>query len=811
MFNNVWNETLTAWRGMLRRPGFALLATVTLSLGIASSVVSFGLIERLLLQPLPFPEARALYAAGLKLGNGSNAITPAEYRTLQALELEVDSGLVSNFPREAAVRVDRNSFPAMNIEVDKGFLRVLDVPMALGRGFVQAEMPESGPATTIVVSWRFWQERFEGRTDVLGAPVSVDGVPMSIVGVLPPDFRLPLPFDIMTPVALDAALADGRNYTAVLRLPDSVAAFGSRILESLRQHNFGSDQAEQMRNADFGITPLITLYRAPLREVLVLFMACSLCVLLLASVNVVNLMLLRMIRLRRSRAIRSALGSSRFRLVVPAVAEGILIGFLSALAGLLIAWLTVGVWRNLVPPAWQEFLMAESFGGWTVAFALMAGLVPAMIAALFGTWRDRRGAVGVQLNSEARSGTSVGVGKLTRGLVIVQITIGVFLLVVAGAFLRSLEQASHVDPGFATEQVWSFEVRPPNSSQLNGGALIERAERLLDRLRDLPAVEAATYATNMPIGAPLNYAFQRPGGDIFSVEFRGVGSSYFDTLDIPLLAGRLPGPGDHAGGEPVAFVNRAFVERRFGSDGDPTSDGMPLGERLEMPLPDGTLIDLRIAGVVQDTRQFGPTQPAPEIVYLPMAQLPTQMVDLLRQFVPLRYAVVARSDVSSTIDAVEAAVRAVFPEQPGIELKAFSDLLHDSTRQTRLILALVAVFAGLALSLSTIGMYSVVAVAAQARTREFAIRAALGATFARLAAKIMSDGMLQGGVGLVAGFVLAALAAGVISSLVPGISIGDPVILVPVALLTLASAIIASLVPARRLGGVSISRELGAD
>ena len=295
------------------------------------------------------------------------------------------------------------------------------------------------------------------------------------------------------------------------------------------------------------------------------------------------------------------------------------------------------------------------------------------------------------------------------------------------------------------------------------------------------------------------------------MEFRAVDSAYFDALEIPLLAGRLPGPGDRAGAEPVAFVNRAFVERRFENSGDAESDAMPLGERLDMPLPDGSVLELRIAGVVQDTRQFGPAQPAPEIVYLPMAQLPTQMLDLLRQFIPLRYAFVARTEISSMIDSVDAAVRAAFPEQPGVELRAFTDLLDDSTRQTRLILVLVAVFAGLALSLSTIGMYSVVAVAAQARTREFAIRAALGATFARLASKIISDGMLQGAAGLVAGFALAALAAGVISSLVPRISVGDPVILIPVALLTFASAVIASLVPARRLGGVRISRELNSE
>jgi len=809
MLSNLWSEALLSWRNTLRRPGFALLAIITLSIGIGACAISFGLMERLLWKPLPFPESSRVYAAGLQTGSGARFITPFEYRELADLEIVQEIGLVSGFPREVAVQRGRDSDSVVSVSADSGFLPTLGMPMRLGRSFMPAEVSGSGPPTTVIVSWNLWQRWFDGQPDVIGQSISLEGTPLTIVGVLPETFRLPLPFEVITPLALDEALADGRNYLSVVRLDEQTGAraAGEAVREGLRAAYLGTEDAENYRRAAFGLSPLEQHYRAFLQELLVLFLLCALCVLLLASVNVVNLMLLRLIATRQGRSIRGALGASRIRLLLPAVSEALLIGFFGAIGGLFLAWLAGGLTYRLVPPAWSEYLAGESIGSVTILMALLAGVIPALVAAFVSILRDRRTGEFSSLNDESRAGPSTRVGKLTRLLVIAQVTIGVFLLIVAGSFLRTLEQASRVDPGFAPENVWSFEVKPPHPSLMSASAMIERAERLRRELDALAFVERASYGTNLPVGQPLNYAFSRPGEDIFSVEFRGVAPAYFETVGIPLLAGRLPASHDRAGGEPVVVVNKAFVDRYFADAGGP-EPGRGLGARLEMPLPDKSRASLSIVGIVGDTRQFGPTQPAPPIVYMSWVQMPASLSDLLREFVPIRYALKTRGTDRLDVDALQRLVDVTFEGQPRLHPRSLAASFADSTRQTRVNLILIGSFAALALTLSTVGMYSVVAVATASRAREYAIRAALGAGVARLVAAVMKGGLLQAFLGLVLGIAVGLLGAGAIGALVPGLAVSDPIVLAGVAVVTIASAIAATIRPATAVARRNIAIQL---
>lgn len=808
MFSNLFSEALVSWRNTLRRPGFALLAIVTLSIGIGACAVSFGLIERLLLKPLPFPEASRLYAAGLQTGSGAHFITPFEYRELEDLELVDEIGLVSSFPREVAVLRGSESEPVFSVSADSGFLPTLGMPMRLGRSFVPEEV-SGGPPTATILSWALWQRWFDGQPDVIGQRITVEGTPLTIIGVLPEAFRLPIPFDVITPVALDEALADGRNYLSVVRLDEQVGgrAAGEVIRERLRAAYVGTEDAETYLRASFGLAPLKQQYRAFLQELLVLFLLCALCVLLLASVNVVNLMLLRLIATRQVRSIRGALGASRIRLMLPAVSEALLIGFFGAIGGLLLASLATGLSRHLVPPPWSEYLAGEAIGSTTLLMALLAGVIPALVAVLVGIVRDRQAAGFSSLNDESRAGPSPRVGKLTRLLVIVQVTIGVFLLIVAGSFLRTMEQASRVDPGFAPENVWSFEVKPPHPSLMSTSGMLERAERLRRELNGLAFVERASYGTNLPVGAPLNYAFNLPGEDTFSTEFRGVAPAYFETMGIPLRAGRLPASHDRAGGEPVVVVNQALVDRYL-PDADSPGENRGPGVRLEMPLPDNSRVALSIVGVVGNTRQFGPTQPAPPILYMPWAQMDAQLSDMLREFAPIRYALKTRGTDRLDIDALQRLVDATFEAQPRLQPRSLAAAFSDSTRQTRANLILIGSFAVLALTLSTVGMYSVVAVATASRAREYAIRAALGARVARLVGAVMRGGLLQALLGLALGITAGMLGAGVIGAVVPGLSVSDPVVLAGVAVVTIASAIVATIRPATVVARRNIATQL---
>lgn len=806
------DDLVQSCRSAARRPGFFLVAILALSLGIAASVVSLGLIERLLLQSLPFPQSEQLHAIGLEQPNGGVGITPREYHALENMNLPIEYGLAQNMPRKVTIQTDNRSEEAMAIRADSGFLSTLGMPMVMGRNFIEEEVADSGPATAAILSWQLWQRYFDGRSDVVGQSLDVGGALVSVIGVVPRDFRLNLPFDLILPTSLGSAHPDGRNYLAVARIDNggAVESISDRVGVQFTELYIGTDLAGSYQPDDFGIRPLSSLFGTQIRGLLVFFMLCALCVLLLASVNLINLMILRAVATRQYRAIRRALGATRFRLVLPMIGEGLLIGAGGTALGLLLAWVGTRFWGQLVPPAWKEFLVAESFGPFSLLFAVVAGIVPSILAGLIGLWRDRKGAL--TLESGSRSSQSLKVGRTTKSLVIVQVMLGVFLLIIAGSFLRSLIDASGVDPGFRYENVYNFEIAPPESLYPQAADLKGISDRLLDLFQQNPQFESVTFGTNLPVGSPLNYAFRWPDGDMFSAEFRGVAPSYFDTFDISVFAGRPLVRDDRQGGELVAVVNRAFVEyhvdavRSSGKD-----DGLPIGEILKAPLPAGGEMDLRIVGVVSNTRQFGPQRAAPPIVYMPYQQIPDGLLDSLREFAPLRYAIVPRGISIRMDESVRRMIDEVLSGRSRAVVSSLAQTFEQTTRQTRVNLMLIGVFAGLALTLSMTGLYSVVAVAAVTRTPEFATRAALGATTTRLFRRVLQDGLVKGCIGLAAGIGLALIAGGVIRSILPQVRVSDPLILVPVALIALIMTCLASLVPALRASRVDIAKKLRAE
>lgn len=311
---------------------------------------------------------------------------------------------------------------------------------------------------------------------------------------------------------------------------------------------------------------------------------------------------------------------------------------------------------------------------------------------------------------------------------------------------------------------------------------------------------AAAAGTNLPIGAPLNYSLQVPGGDMFSVEFRGISPGFLEAFAIPLRAGRDVAAGDGPGGAGVALVNEAFVRAHLTPDAaEPGGSAAVLGRLLEVPDPEtGALLPLRIVGVVGDTRQHGPEAAAPPMVYLPLAQVPDGLLQLLRDFAPLRFAVQVQGEPAAHAAAIRAAVAEVAPGQPIAHLQPLTELVRDSTDGTRLNLLLVGAFAGLALLLSAVGLYAVVAVASAARQREFGVRSALGARAGGLLGLVLGDGLRQVALGLALGLAGALALSRVLQAYLAGIGASDPLVLLAVAGVLAAVAVLASLLPALR-------------
>lgn len=795
------SELRQAWRAVLRRPGFLALAAATLALGIAASVAVVSLVDRVLLRPLPYPAPAELFAAGLLQGDGSASITPREYQAIRDLDGFAAIGLASHTARPVNLAEVDDPQMAGALWVDAGFLATLGPAMAQGRGFT-ADEDRPGAARAVVISHRLWQERFGGDPQVVGRTLSVEGVATPVVGVLPAGFRHAAPFDLLLPLALPAASSDdGRNFLAIARLRDAgeAQALAGEVDRRLRAIYAGTAGERWYATSRFGLRPLSGALGASSRPLLLLFLGGALCVLLLATVNLVNLMLLRALSRSHVNVIRSALGASTTRLALPQLAEGLLVAVVGVAAGLLLARGGLGLAAGWIPPSWFGGEAELRLGGFAWGFAIASGLAVALLAAGLGVWRGRSGQGARELVAGGRSGLGLGAGRLARTLVVTQVALAALLLTGAGLFARSLAQSATVDLGYRIEGRLGFELAPVRARFPDSASSKALAQRLLERLQTQPGVISAAAGTNLPIGAPLNYSVQVPGGEMFSVEFRGISPGFLEAFSIPLRAGRDVLASDGPDGAAVALVNEAFVRTHLAADPAASAPSALLGGLLEVPDPEtGALLPLRIVGIVGDTRQHGPETAAPPMVYLPLAQVPDGLLQLLRDFAPLRFAVRVQGEPAAHAAAIRAAVAEVAPGQPIAQLRPLAELVRDSTHGTRLNLLLVGIFAGLALLLSAVGLYAVVAVASAARQREFGVRSALGARAAGLLGLVLGDGLRQVALGLALGLLAALALSRVLQAYLAGISASDPLVLLAVAGVLATVALLATLLPALR-------------
>lgn len=800
---SVITEFHQAWRALLRRPGFLVLASVTLALGIAASVTVFALVDRVLLRPLPYPQPGQVFAMGLLQSGGPAAITPHEFQAVGELQGVVSRGIASR--DTGPVNLAETSAPEMvqAVSADIGFLDTLRPTLALGRNFV-ADEDVAGGSAAVIISHALWKRRFNGDPDVIGRSLQVEGVPTPIVGVLPRAFRYAVPVDIILPLRLPAASRDnGRNFIALVRLADDAAAPALSALVDARVKAVyaGTDTARFYRQSVFGLSALSAALSAQSRPVLMLFLASALCVLLLAAVNLANLMLLRSLARRHVAAVRGALGASTLRLATPMLAEGVLVGLLGVGSGLALAALVLQRLGERIPASWFGGAGELTLQGLPVAFALAAGVLVALLSALLGIRLGRTRDASRELVAGARSGPSRGSGRLSRGFVIAQVALATVLLCGAGVFARSLVDAAHVDLGYRTDGRIGFEIAPVRTLYPDAPAVRAMAARVVDRLRQLPGVQSAAAATNLPIGTPLNYPVQVPGQDMVSVEFRAVDEDFFSAFAIPVVAGRAFDGRDREGSEPVLVVNQSFARAFF----DAATDGFSqqvLDRSVQMPVDDGVLT-VRVVGVVGDTHQHGPEHAPPPMVYLPMAQLPDSVLQLLRGFMPLRFAVHVAGEPSTHVAAIVDAVAEVAPGQPVANVATVDDLVRDSTGGTRLSLLLIGTFATLSLALSVVGLYAVVAVAAGHRRREFGVRSALGSSRGRLFGLVLGDGLRQVLTGLAIGSLLAIATGRGLASVVTGLGHVDPLVWLLVALVLVAATLTACLLPALRAARVA--------
>jgi predicted permease len=503
--------------------------------------------------------------------------------------------------------------------------------------------------------------------------------------------------------------------------------------------------------------------------------------------------------------VRSALGASTAQLALPALGEGLLIGGLGAFGGLALAASALHVARAWLPAGWLD-PQAMPIGVHTIVLAFAAALAVAVLATSLGVWRGRSGAATRELAAGARMGTSVAAQRFGRLLVVAQASLATLLLASSALLAHSLWKLSRVDLGFDARGIVTFRLNPAAALYPDNAAVQRFAQSLLDRLRAEPGVREAALTTTLPIGAQFNVSMRLPDGSSppQAPQYRAVSTRSFATFSIPLVAGRVFADSDRGGAERVAIVNAAFARRYLHGEAVGQSIKVDDGDELPMPL-------MRIVGVVGDVRQFGPQEDAPPIVYVPLAQVPDGLFNLVRKFVPLNAAIRVNDAPAAYAERLRAVLREVDARQGVAGLRLLERDIADATSAQRMNAALVGLFAALAILLAGVGLYSVTAVAVAARRREFGVRAALGAPPARLLRGVLGRGLADIGIGLAIGGIAALALGRVLERFLFGVGVGDPLALAATAGLLLAAGLLATALPALRAARIAPMQALRED
>jgi predicted permease len=792
-FETLLWECRTAWQAALRRPRFLILHALTLAIGVAAFSITFALVDDFVLTPPPYMDPSRLVVIGPPTSSSYlTTISPQQYQALFGLPEFTNIGAAS-FMRMSPLKAAGDPFMGSNRPVSRSFLETLGVRLTVGRNFTEEE-DRSGGANAAIISDRLWTSQFGHATDILTRWIKLDGKALEIVGVLPADFQFLEPIDVLTPLALPAASKDnGNNLVVTARLAPGV---------SLERATRAVDGRIKSRRAELGIKPddetssATLLWRGlagPGRPVALMFLAFGICLLTLVGANIFNLLSLRSILANHGRAVKLALGANTSRLIVPALAEGLLISMLGVGLGLLIAENASQLIASYIPESWMNATGGLRFSGRVIALAFALGLFLPLLNAFLaardaGTRKIAGDLLGGQRVSRSRSS-----GVLAQTLVIVQIGLAAGLLVVSTSFATSLIRSLRMDLGIQPNRVLTFTVAPSLDQYPSGEAVRAFAGNVVGRLARIRSARGSAASWNAAIGEPFKTPISVGKLPPTPTEFRSVTSGYFDALGIGLLRGRGFTGLDQHNTEPVAIVNSAFGARYLA--------GQPLGQYLELGLR-SSKGPMRVVGVVTDTKQSGPDSSSEPVVYVPLAQTPDGLVAEMRQFLALHFFVPVQDEVGSASE-VRNILRAVSPEQVVTDLGPLSGAIRKLTAPQELDLKVAGSMTLFAILVASGGLYSVISLWVASRKRDLEIKAALGATPRAIALGVVGSTARQLGTGLAIGATAGTVACFYLRNTVVGFDLAPLIATAGVLVSMLCVGICSCLAPVWRAGHVN--------
>jgi putative ABC transport system permease protein len=786
-------------RMLAKNPGFTLAALLTLSLGIGANTAIFSVIEGVLLRPLPYPQERQL--VNILGANRNKTIRGISVSFTKLTRVQEQSrGLEevgAYYPLTVSMANGGVPEQIAAIHATANLFHILGVKVAQGRGFLPEE-DRPGGADVAILSDGFWHSHFGGNPESIGRAISMDGRSVTVVGVLPADFRFPFVApepDVWFPRVSEHPLLDqvkirsGAGYlTLIGRL---------RPGQTLQQEQAELDSIDSEYRKDFpgyADAAKLTLVASSLQDSLVGTLRPSLLallaavglVLLIGCANVASLLLSRTTARSREFAVRRALGASRWRLVRQLLTESLVLSLAGGALGVALAAWGLGLLRFLPAatlPRVEEVRVDTGVLFFTLALGMLTGIAFGLAPALEVSRRDLHHTLkeGSRGSTEGRKG-----GQLRAALVVMEVALSLVLLTGTGLLIRSFAKLLIVNPGFDAGGVQTFSISLPPARYSQPAQQAEFYRRLIERIQNLPGVQSAGMVSQLPLSGGVLYIYFCPDGTVCQgvgkdpiVAMRRISPAYFTTMRIPLLRGRVFDDRDAAGGRPVAIINETTAEHYF-------SNQDAIGKHL---LDSREQISLEIVGVVGDVRFNSLSVPDTDEMYLPEAQRPAPLMTIV---------VRTTSSAQPLASAVRRVLKGLDGDLPISNLSGMEDVVSDSVAQPRLTTECAGVFAALALGLTLVGIYGVMAYAVTQRIPELGLRVALGAQRRDILRMVLGQGMwlVLGGVGL--GLAASLGLTRLLSSLLFNTSATDPLTFAGVALLLCAVALLACYVPARR-------------
>jgi predicted permease len=813
-----------AARSLVRTPGFTAIALITLALGIGANTAIFSIVSGVILRPLSYPKPEQLMYLTTQfpaLGFDQFWVSPPEY--MEFREFNQSFAAVGAFrTAESNLTAGDRPLRVRTALVDEHLFAALGVPAAQGRLFAKGEAEVTGPPPAqgqpapqtqpiVVLSHEFWQSAFGGRS-MIGTSIEINGRSREVIGILPPGTDL---MDTRTEVWLPLGLNPGNrqnrgshNLYLVGRLKDGVTQAAAQTELNTLIANWG-ERAGIPTGPGPGrhvFVPLKgrnghILQMKPLQEEILggagrsiwVLQAAVGFVLLIACANLANLLLARAESRHREFAVRTAIGATRWRLLRQFMTEGVLLSVLGGVLGVLLARVGLGALLSAYPaslPRTSEVNVDVP----VMLFTLGVALVTGVLVGLAPLMHTRASGLLIALKEGgAKGATNAARHHVRRGLVMAEVALAVMLVIGAGLLLRTVYNLTRVDGGFDRSRLVTFSMTLPQATSTSS-ARLQTYQRLLDKLRAVPGIQAATAMTGLPPTRPLNandtdidgYTAP-PEGPYENVDYyQAVMSDYFETMGIPIVQGRGFERADAASSGRVAIVNETMVNTFWRGKN-------PIGQRLR-PCCGDQIPWFTVVGVAKDVKQGGIDQ-----------KTGTEFYQYLDQFSqgpggPDTMNVVLRTTLQpgALAQTVEGAVRDVDRSVPVVRFQGMEDVFAESIRRPRLLAQLIGAFAGLALLLAAVGTYGVLSYMVAERRREIGIRLALGADHSRVMGQIMKQGLILTAVGVIAGLAGAFGLNRLIASMLFGVQPTDTTTMVGVvATITLVAAV-ACWVPAWR-------------